>query len=611
MTAEPTNRPARISAIELENFKGVGERVRIELKTITMLFGANSAGKSTILQALQYLREVLERRNANPDRTLYGGDFVDLGGFRNLVHKRDLSRRIGITLELTLNDALLPDLTPAPWEDWQADLSGNPDDVWRFHETLQETMNIACSVSVRIEIGWSVLRQAAVVLCYEASVNGEWLARIAATEDGRDASIRLNSFNPIFLRQRTTEEIEQSKSLRLELEGWIRNVDIEDNVPTPPADDVNAGDAIEFEELSTSVPGSQDRYTIFPEILIVARDAGLDKPGEGLRSWLTGFDSALPRFGELLSIPSTGNGGVGSANVYMRREFTAFLSSLVIGPGVLVRDALRTLRYLGPIRNVPRRDFDAALTPDEARWADGLAAWECLMTGDDKLVQRVSHWMSTKLGTGYELERRYVAEVDVNIVEVLRSMINDPGHFTGLSRELDGLPSRCRLDLIEVRTGLRVQPRDVGIGISQVLPVVVAALQPSAGLVAIEQPELHIHPAVQVGLGDLFSQAGTDNGSVFLIETHSEHLILRLLRRIRETTSGDLPPDLPALSCEQVSVIYVERGEDGVMLTSLPIDPSGEFTRRWPQGFFNEREREFFGTMPADIEEQAQKLFPK
>jgi hypothetical protein len=49
---------------------------------------------------------------------------------------------------------------------------------------------------------------------------------------------------------------------------------------------------------------------------------------------------------------------------------------------------------------------------------------------------------------------------------------------------------------------------------------------------------------VQVSLGDLFARAATDNGSVFLIETHSEHLILRLLRRSRETAEGELPPGL-------------------------------------------------------------------
>lgn len=82
----------------------------IDLAPITLLFGANSAGKSTVLQALQYVREVLERRNANPDHTLYGGEFIDLGGFHNLVHQHDENKTIAIKLELQMNRASLPEL---------------------------------------------------------------------------------------------------------------------------------------------------------------------------------------------------------------------------------------------------------------------------------------------------------------------------------------------------------------------------------------------------------------------------------------------------------------------------------------------------------------------
>lgn len=91
-----------LTKIGIENFKGVGQEVQIDLKPVTLLFGANSVGKSTIMQALQYMREVLERNNANPDRTLQGGDFVDLGGFRNLVHLRDTTRHISIQVEMSL-----------------------------------------------------------------------------------------------------------------------------------------------------------------------------------------------------------------------------------------------------------------------------------------------------------------------------------------------------------------------------------------------------------------------------------------------------------------------------------------------------------------------------
>lgn len=71
-----------IKALTLENFKGIAEPVRIEFKPITLLFGPNSAGKSTVLQALVYTREILERHNLDPDRTLLGGEWMDLGGVR-------------------------------------------------------------------------------------------------------------------------------------------------------------------------------------------------------------------------------------------------------------------------------------------------------------------------------------------------------------------------------------------------------------------------------------------------------------------------------------------------------------------------------------------------
>lgn len=83
-----------ISALTIENFKGIGSPVKIVFKPITLLFGPNSAGKSTILQALHYAREIFERQNFDPDKTLEGGESLDLGGFKNLVHKFDLSKSI-------------------------------------------------------------------------------------------------------------------------------------------------------------------------------------------------------------------------------------------------------------------------------------------------------------------------------------------------------------------------------------------------------------------------------------------------------------------------------------------------------------------------------------
>lgn len=555
-----------LTKIYIENFKGIGSEIRIDLKPITLLFGANSVGKSTIMQALQYVREVLERNNANPDRTMQGGNFVDLGGFRNLVHLRDTTRHIAIQIELSLGGEGLPDLVPEAFDDWQTDDSK----VWAFYNLLHETRNRVESVSVKLVIAWSHLRDKAVVIGYQVGANGEWLAEINATDDGRDVSISINEINPIFMRQFTQEDMDKN------LEYYLRSSE----------NSVASGDSV--------APNIETHYTIWPHIIETVTNAGMEKTGEGLREWLSGFDSALPRLGELLHIPAPDV--IGAENVYIAREFTAFISSLIVGPGLLVRDELRKMRYVGPIRHVPARDFDASLTKDEAGWADGLAGWEALLTGQQSLIDDVSRWMADedKLNTGYAIERRWVREVRSEWLDLIGSEELNPQRKWMLNKAIEGLLTKPRIGLIDTKSGLEMQSRDVGIGISQVLPVVVAALEPSASLVTIEQPELHIHPSVQVGLGDLLIYSVLRHDMSFLIETHSEHLILRLLRRIRETSEGNLPSGFPSVSPEMIGVYYVGRGEDGVQIKSLPVDEAGEFTESWPKGFFDERAGELF-----------------
>jgi hypothetical protein len=289
---------------------------------------------------------------------------------------------------------------------------------------------------------------------------------------------------------------------------------------------------------------------------------------------------------------------------HRRAGLKALLDEIVLGPIRIVRDYLNSMTYIGPLREIPSRKYRPRLSPDESRWAQGLGAWDLLYTDPSgKLLEDVNAWLGgeERLRTGYRLEKFQFKEIPV------------PGRFhqlfeRGLSEDdLGELPElystlggRSEIALSDFERGIVVAPSDVGVGISQMIPVVVGCLRSQQGILAIEQPELHVHPAIQVGLGDLFIKAVQTNESIvgaaktLLVETHSEHIMLRLLRRIRETTGGELPPGVVGLSVDDLSVIYVESADAGVRFRPLRVDGDGEFIDRWPKGFFEERAEELF-----------------
>ena len=159
---------------------------------------------------------------------------------------------------------------------------------------------------------------------------------------------------------------------------------------------------------------------------------------------------------------------------------------------------------------------------------------------------------------------------------------------------------RKRVVLKDLHNDVELTMRDVGVGLSQLLPILVESLRdhefwvPGLHLVAIEQPELHLHPALQVRLADLFIAASQTERRQYLIETHSEHLMLRCLRRIRETANGILPEGLPSVEVDDVAVHFVESTKEGPRMKRIEIDEEGDFIDEWPGGFFEESFHEKF-----------------
>lgn len=287
-----------------------------------------------------------------------------------------------------------------------------------------------------------------------------------------------------------------------------------------------------------------------------------------------------------------------------------------MGPVRLLTQVVDSMRYLGPVREVPRRGFQPHRHPSEHRWASGLGAWDALHrhldpatgAGDD-VFKSVRRWLSEPdcLDLGVDVEIFNVREVPENhalMDALLKAALEqedlDPGF---VRREVLGpiqtLPLRRKLRLIDTVNDTEIDAHDLGVGVSQVIPVIVGAIEPGFSVFCVEQPELHIHPKVQVALADMFVEQIKRLPGQFLLETHSEHLLLRLLRRVRETAEGKEVSAARGLTPDDLSVVVVQSvptdvGPDRAVFFPIPVTEEGDFNVVWPNGFFPERAGELF-----------------
>ncbi len=276
---------------------------------------------------------------------------------------------------------------------------------------------------------------------------------------------------------------------------------------------------------------------------------------------------------------------------------------LIRGSILAIKDRLSDFRGIGPKRRDVPRSLTAQTSREMTSWRDGGAGWSTLLICEQSGVDKISSWLSDEafLNTGYCLIRAQAKIVDENSLKSLAVRMSDSKSISDCVDEFEAvfcnLASTRTLSLKPVSSEALLPFQNVGEGITQVVPVLVACLGFS-GMIAVEQPELHLHPSIQARLGDIFLQAlPFRDRCLLLLETHSEHLILRILRRIRQTTEGDLPPtgNIPPVKPDDVCVLWVDNLGDGTVIKRLRINGAGEFIDQWPKGFFREREEDLFG----------------
>ena len=643
-TASQPKQPL-ITAIEIENFKGIGAPVRIELRPITLLFGRNSAGKSTIIQALCYAHEILSHRNVDVHKTELGGDQIDLGGFRQFVHGHDLDRVIRLRFDLNLEGWRVP--APLVSAIQGALNTGDPDSDEENRQWFDRhnPTNTAGTGWVAFTAAWDRSRGEPALTSYEVGVNSGLVGRIEAA-DYSDAKLAFNWTHPLF------EPLGGGQ-------------------PAPAHSDVR--------RVGETTEPDDDEWQ--------------------LRRAMVGLRTPVPDWEKILDLDIDFQGDLeleGNIGGPFRYRFDAFVSSVVVGLGRTLHDELARLRYIGPLRELHQRTGGPSDPYGRGHWSDGSGAWDLLAergrvvaSRDGNLLDEVNDWLerAERLDTQYRLRRRStitLAVDDVPLISLIQfrerlagrfrrsdgavdldgwvrseaeriadlsssdadevaaritadntarespdsgnvdwndsaedllktarewyrllvettAEVDDLAHGDGLLayretlvRAIAQADERIDIQLVSTRAGIPVRTSDIGVGVSQILPVVVAALDPNGpGITAIEQAELHVHPKMQVELGDLFAQ-GVGRGGIFLIETHSEHLLLRIMRRMLQTCEGTLPEGAPALRPEDVSVLLVEPDGTETLVREMPLNERGELVEAWPGGFFEEDLRELF-----------------
>lgn len=241
-----------------------------------------------------------------------------------------------------------------------------------------------------------------------------------------------------------------------------------------------------------------------------------------------------------------------------------FLTNLTIQIARSMEFESSSLSYIGPFRQSPDRYYRDMERNANFVGARGENVSTILVNDFHKkkeLIKQISLWLNEALG--YKLA---IKDMGANLFQVM----------------------------LEDDKGFQSNIMDVGYGVSQILPIVVAVfkdLQRPNGYIGadsiliIEQPELHLHPAAQAELANLFAECivGTkgerrSNRKKILIETHSEHLIRKLQVLIAEKR----------LNSEMVKFYYVDKNEEGeASVNEMRILPNGKFIDRWPSGFFD------------------------
>jgi hypothetical protein len=242
---------------------------------------------------------------------------------------------------------------------------------------------------------------------------------------------------------------------------------------------------------------------------------------------------------------------------------------------------LKQVHYLGPLREFPKRYYTSKGTVPSDLGPKGEFVVDAILASREK-----EPYISRGRG------RRGKQSLEERIAHWLKEL--------GLIHSFRVEPIGIGSSLYEVKVkrgpnSSEVLITDVGFGVSQILPVLVMCYYvPEGSTILLEQPEIHLHPSVQMKLADVFIDVAKNRNVQVILESHSEHLLNRLQRRLAEKL----------VTKDDVALYFCDFGAEGSKLNKLDIDLLGNILN-WPVDFFGDQFGEVAARQKAQLEQQS------
>lgn len=528
-----------ISSLVFERVGPFKERTEVPCAPLTLLFGQNGAGKSAIIRALLLLKQSSTRQSGKNLFTLTGPD-VNYGNIGSLFYGRDIDCDAHIGIHM-------PTGHMHEWDDSVA-FSDIDIDTYHGHEFTFSIVNRDRSPTLikdSLHFGYEKERLLEIRQKEYAAKNKKepiaYLCMESLNRENSRLAYRLDYLLPLVA--------EISSQIDNYLNG--REFDLKCLYEDDQRHWKNFLDDV------VKYSGREHLLSLCNRLRSYNLDALVDdieaistpEVPVGRYGWNPSSPPAASRLRPLDWIGQTTHAEILAETLSC---IDCYKQGLVLNLRKLHSESLERLREIlgglvniGPSRNLP---------PRVAR-VEEFQTGELAELGGDALAPEVierANEAAAHLDLGYKMELRRLT--------------------------IEGLEDAVALIAHEEKTGLDMTLQDIGYGVSQVFPVLLGAFAPDNQVVAIQQPELHLHPRIQSRIADVFLQASQERCNQFIIETHSEHIVYRIQRHVRKL---ELDP-------ADVAINWIFRDEDGSHCYPIRLDTDGEFIDEWPGGFFED-----------------------